>query len=512
MKKAIISFYLIIACLVLTAQEWTIPIITDKTWGFNDVVTIDERDFVLGIGCNSDENGFVAKISKDGEYIDKTVHLPGMVLRYHSAVQLDNGNYMVFGICEDSLCNPDFQRYIRVDIFNSDLVSVASKMYCVDDETFDCFAYPQNGLLLKPILSPTGNIILASAPSYYVEQYGYYQRALQFYELDQNGEIINAKSAPTLSVSSISKIAYEHLSDNVLIAINGGSFPSCSGCPGIYAINNALDIIEKQHLIHIQGGNGANVDNIIEISTDGKWIDDNFMLFSMKRSLHNRSFTYVSLYKLDSALNVYANLRLPPYDSCTWMPNGTSTTYINGSTIFAFTYSAESMLSFDTHQVNVFLVDENLNLLGRKTIKKDGVFSYVGPPSILNDDACIIPLYTSNGTSYPGEPFFQGYMVKFRREDIEITWDVVNETGVKPMGVAYPSPTTSFINIPINETLSNDARIQIFDTKGMKCLDSEVGNTGNLITLDAHNLDAGLYVYKVVSGKREVTSGKFVKE
>ena len=102
--------------------------------------------------------------------------------------------------------------------------------------------------------------------------------------------------------------------------------------------------------------------------------------------------------------------------------------------------------------------------------------------------------------------------MKFRREDIEITWDVVNETESKPTCHAYPNPTTSSINIPINETLSNDARIQIFDAKGMKCLDSEVGNTGDLITLDTHNLDAGLYVYKIVSGKREVTSGKFVKE
>ena len=80
------------------------------------------------------------------------------------------------------------------------------------------------------------------------------------------------------------------------------------------------------------------------------------------------------------------------------------------------------------------------------------------------------------------------------------------------MSVAYPNPTTSSINIPINETISYNARIQIFDAKGMKCLDSEVGNTGDLITLDIHNLDAGLYVYKVVSESREVASGKFIKE
>lgn len=121
-------------------------------------------------------------------------------------------------------------------------------------------------------------------------------------------------------------------------------------------------------------------------------------------------------------------------------------------------------------------------------------------------------VYSRNGIEYPEEPFFYYELTKFRREDIEITWDVVNETGTKPMGIAYPNPTTSTINIPIDETLSNEARIQIFDAKGMKCLDSEIGGTGNLITLNVHNLDAGMYVYKVVSGKHELASGKFIKE
>ena len=207
-----------------------------------------------------------------------------------------------------------------------------------------------------------------------------------FYELDQNGELLNVKSAPTASVSSIEKITYEPHSNNLLIAINGGSFSSCSGVPGIYVADNNLDIIEKQDLIRIQGGLGTNIDNIIEITTDGKWIDDEYIIFNTRKTLHSRSFTYATLYKVDSALNVYANLELPPYDSCTWMPYGTSTMYINDSTVFTFTYSAESMTSLETHQVNVILVDKGLNLLGRKTIKRDGVYSYVGPPSALNDD------------------------------------------------------------------------------------------------------------------------------
>ena len=211
-------------------------------------------------------------------------------------------------------------------------------------------------------------------------------------------------------------------------------------------------------------------------------------------------------------MNVTATLPLPPYDSCTWVPLGTNTAYANDSTIFAVSYCTETMFSYDVCQSNIILVDKDLNLLGRKVLKTNDVLKYVSPPATFNDDGCLILVYSYNGDQFSGEPFAFQELMKFRREDIEITWDVVNETEAKPMGVAYPNPTTSSINIPINETLSNDARIQIFDAIGMKCLDSEVGGTGNLITLDIHNLDSGLYVYKVTSGSQEVASGKLIKE
>ena len=102
--------------------------------------------------------------------------------------------------------------------------------------------------------------------------------------------------------------------------------------------------------------------------------------------------------------------------------------------------------------------------------------------------------------------------MKFRREDIEITWDVVDEKPSKPSGSVYPNPSKGIINIAVEDTFEKEARIQIYDTKGVKCLDSMVGATGSLITLNIHNLDAGMYVYKVVSGNSELASGKFIKE
>ena len=254
--------------------------------------------------------------------------------------------------------------------------------------------------------------------------------------------------------------------------------------------------------------NGAELD---DVACDGHWIDEQYLIVDGEQ-YEGSHFTYHTLFKIDTSMNVTATLQLPPYDSCTWIPMGTNTAYANDSTVFAVSYCRETMSSDIVCQTNITLVDKDLNLLGRKVLKEDNVVKIVRPPATFNDGGCLVMVYSRNGSQYSGEPFSCYELMKFRREDIEITWDVVNETEAKPMGIAYPNPTTNTINIPIDETLSNEARIQIFDAKGMKCLDSEIGNIGNLITLDVHNLDDGLYVYKIVSGKCELTSGKFVKE
>ena len=87
----------------------------------------------------------------------------------------------------------------------------------------------------------------------------------------------------------------------------------------------------------------------------------------------------------------------------------------------------------------------------------------------------------------------------------------INDNNIKP-NLVYPVPAKNQLNIQISEMCAEPYFIAVFDAKGMKCLDSEVGQTGNLITLDIHNLDAGLYIYKEVSESQEVTSGKFIKE
>lgn len=514
MKKSLIIILLALS-LHLFSQEWTTAIEVGRSWTFWDEISVDNGESVLGIGYTSDEDGFLVKIDKYGEYIDRVVHIPGFILRYYSAVQLDNGNYMAFGVCDDSLCDPDFQKHICVNIFDRELEPVGSRVYDVEDDTFECFSNAHRGALLNAVLSSSGTVILAAAPSYYVGATGtgYYYRALLLYELDQEGNILAKKPHASARVTSIREINYEPHSDNLRIALTGGSFSIGTGSPGFYLIDTDLEIVGRQHLNNVQGGWGFEVDYIEDITTDGNWIDGKYMiLHAWKSELNHRTFTYSSLYKLDSALNVYGELRLPPYDSCTWIPSGTSTAYINDSTVFAFTYCAESMYSSDTQQANVLLVDKCLNLLGRKTIRQEYVLARAGVAATFNDEGCVVPITTRSSIYYQGEPFYHLDLMKFRREDIEITWDVVQEPPTMYSCNAFPNPTNGILDIIVNDNFTHEARIQIFDIKGMKCLDSMVGKSGNQIRINLQNLEPGLYIYRLMSGKREIASGKFIKD
>ena len=507
MKKTILIIFLLAFCHSLFSQEWIVSIEMENTWAFNDVIAIDEGESALCIGGTTNKNGLVVKIDKDGEHIDRLVHLQGMILNYFSAVELNDGNYMVFGVCDDSLCDPYYQRYIRVDVFDSDLERVSSRMYSVEDETFDCF-YVFPGMLLNSILSPSGTVILAATPAYLTEQ-GYYRRALQLYELDKQGDILVRKSLPADYASSVGEITYEPHSDYLLMAVEGGSFPNSTGVPGIYVVDTNLDIVSRKDMVKVQGGYAYQVDAIHEITTDGTWIDGDRMLLNTIKSQHNRlTFYYSSLYVIDSALNVYDELRLPPYDSCAWMPRGTSAAYVDDTTVFAITCCAENVYA-DMLQANIILVDKHLNLLGRKTFKDDEFLFKPGQPAVFNDGGCLVPMYARRGG---GDPMFMGCLMKFRRTDIEITWDVVNENGTEEKLSPYPNPTNGIVNIPIPDVANDNARILLFDARGMKCLDSPVGKDGNLVRLDTSNLEPGLYLYRIYCGKGKKTEGKFVKK
>ena len=509
MKKNLLFFILLCTSQVLFAQEWETPI--EGMWFLKDVIPVEGRQCALGVGEIEETaylmDGFIIKIKHDGDYISRRVHAPGMTFQYHSAVQLPNGNFMAFGICDDSLCDPDYQKYLRVDVFDGDLECVSSKMYSVDDDVFDCFYLSSYfGEMMKSVVTKNGTVVLAARPSYYYVNpglYSCYKPVIRFYEFDENGNILKVGDNPLTEsvVGAIKEVTYEPHSDNLMAFVDGGWFGNASGVSGILVVDTALQIVARQSLLQL-----GSAEYVSDNACEGRWIDGNRLIIDLERHI-GASFAYHSLHKVDSALNLYASLRLPPYDSTSWASLGTSTAYVDDSTIFAITYCKKYINGTEPYFTNVILVDKDLNFLGRKVLKAEGTTIVAGQPVAFADGGCLVPIYTQNG-----EDCYYYSLMKFRREDIEITWDVIEEKESNRHTQAYPNPTRGTINIPIGEAACIGGRLQVFDMKGEKCLDCAITKQGNLITLDVQNLEAGMYVYKVVLRNQETISGKFVKE
>lgn len=509
MKKWLFTILLFALNHCLMGQEWAIRLEEERAGWLYDLIHVDEGEHIVGIGTHNIalsqcKDGLIFKSCKDGDILSRVIHLPEKTLEYYSAVQLPNGNLMAFGICDDSLCDYHYQKYLRIDVFDEVLDTVSSQTYCVDDDVFDNFSYPHEGSVMKSIVTHSGTVILATRLSYYNETWNFYASALRLYELDETGAILRMNDTPRLQIGSISEITYIPNTENLMILLDGGVFGYNSGVVGWYTVDTELNVIDRQMMTYL---NGAELE---DVASDGHWIDGQYLIVDGEQ-YEGSHFTYHTLFKIDTSMNVSATLQLPPYDSCTWVPMGTNMAYANDSTIFAVSYCKETMFSSVACQTNIMLVDKDLNLLGRKVLKKENVLKQVSPPAAFNDNACLVMVYSYNGSQYPGEPFACYELMKFRREDIEITWDIIEEKEENLPNV-YPNPTNGIINIPVNKITTCETRIQIYDIKGMKCLDCIINKSGNYITFDTQNLESGLYVYKVVSGNVLLSEGKFVKE
>ena len=134
-------------------------------------------------------------------------------------------------------------------------------------------------------------------------------------------------------------------------------------------------------------------------------------------------------------------------------------------------------------------------------------------PVPLYPNGCFLPIDLFSGSNYQGEGFQRYEVLPVFRDEIIITWDIVDEyQQTATWGGVFPNPTNGTLNIPVEGITPDVSRIQIFNVIGQKCLDCSIGKNGNLITIDTQNLEAGTYLYQVVSADRILTKGKFVKE
>lgn len=503
-------------CQSAKAQQWVVsPEAPYSGIYMKHLTPVDGGTSVLCAGTTYDPedyhntDGFVMKIGRDSSYIVQTTHVPGMRLEYQCATQLVNGNYIVFGVCDDSLSDPNIDHYLRADVFDNSLNPVSSRQYRVNDTLFGYFDL-RGSCDMKSILTDDGTVTLVTSQYRLVNVWNYGH--LCFYEFDSNGDTLRTK-APTANqpqAIGVHRITREPHSGNLQVFIQAGYFGGNIGLSGYKTVSPDFEIVKSQCLYYLAGPDY----NVRSVRSEGRWDEEDHIIVSAEMTLFNNdrtSFYYETLYKIDTLANILRELPLPPLDSCMSAPDDWNTAYANDSTVFVL-YNCGSSLNTNETQVNVALVDNDLNLLGRKVLRPEVAGYRSGPPVVFDDGGCVFPLYNWDYNYGNQKGIKRTSFMKMAREDIEITWNVIPNDGPETPTGAYPNPVHGRLNIPVKSIEPCATRLRILTVKGTLCVDAVVESGGGLISVDVCNLDPGLYVYQVVTSGKVNASGKFVKE
>lgn len=504
----------------LLAQVWEVnfDVPEGRNMVYSECFSADNGNamFIVGRTALSSDytrsvKGVVAKVNAEGNYAMREIQSEGLELKYLCGTQLGNGNFIVFGLCDDSLHADGYQRFLRADVFDGELNLLYTNVYRTDVGGYGGIygddIFRNDDLWCSKI--DDGNVVLVTSPAYYVSNPpgGRYVHNFRFYEFNGFGDTLRSNTIFSESGLGFVDGLFKTPNENELACLTYGGDGEF-----YWIVDEDLNAERKYTLRPIHNGVAGK-----DARCDGHWHDGNQIIVDMEwhtgtgndvlyqHSLHK--------FKLDSNCQLTAELHLPCADSTNWAPYSVNTAYVNDSTIFAITYSGSWWAANDTYQLNVTLVDKDLNLLGRKVIKKKDYCFVCDQPVPLYPNGCFLPIDLFSGCNYQGEEFQKYEVLPVFRDEIIITWDIVDEyQQTATWGGVFPNPTNGKLNIPVNGITPDVSRIQVFDALGQKCLDANIGKIGNLITIDTQNLEAGTYIYQVVSDDGILTKGKFVKE
>ena len=510
---------------VLRAQQWTLgPGELPDPLQLDQILPVDGGSSAIAVGWthipedSHKTDGVVVKVGRGGECVHRTMHVPGMWLAYKCATQLDNGNCAVFGICEDSLSDMnDYGHYLRVDILDTLLQPVSSRLYRVNDTLFGVFSYPISHSAMRTILTEDGTVVLVTSQSRRTSpSLPVLENCLCFYEIDTLGDTLRAK-APMEGThacvgSDIKSVTRSPDSCNTQVFLGCGAFPGGT-VPGFKTVDDDFEIVGSQALHKLPGAQWMT-EIVHDVRSEGRWDSDGHMVVCAEMTYADRqrpTIYHQTLYRIDTLGHNLGEVRLQPVDSCMYAPNPWNTAYADDTTMYVLTYCGTAWWSMET-QVNVTLVDSDMNVLGRKVLRPKHAGYVCGQPAVFDDGGCVFPLYNTDYNYGSERMITQTSLVKIARDDIEITWDVVSDKDLETRTGAYPNPARDVLHIPLGGKGLGHARLRIVDASGAAVVDAPLKAVGDAVTVNVGNLDPGMYAYQVVTDDKTVAKGKFVKE
>lgn len=438
-----------------------------------------------------DVSALIIKVKPDGSYIWRNFNRPDTVSLFNTIAELDNGNYFVTGSYS---AGGDFYSMDRfwVMIFNQNLEVITEKSYGLKTP------YLKYGGVNLSLINQDGDVaVVATNESLYN---GYLRPDFIMFKFNQQGDSLFGRQYVTSSFCKPNSFNIKPGTDSLMMI---GSGLINTGQESLSFIDMDMNILNAIDISGIGGGKSY---------CNGTWINSTEFLMVADQIEHfdkGREY-YFSVFRANISGQNLQELRLDRPDTleyhspCKNLVVATdSLIYVGGS------QSYNAFISRPNRSV-IYLIDRNLNLLGRKDFGGDGN-DFLKGIEATPDNGCFAyaERYNVDSVGYECDVI----MTKFLRKDFVLITSIEDYPLSKTDTKAWPNPATDVLHISLDGLEDGqDFRLRIYNTAGMKYLDKALTTTGNSIQCRINVLPAGTYVYEIVRDRQPMLSGKFIKQ
>lgn len=447
----------------------------------------------IGDFLEADYDGIVFKVFPEGDYIYRRVVKQDTSCQFGSITLLDNGNYMIFGryAVGDTLQIKD---RMLVLILNPELETVMEKTYRLNNDFYVLYGLENNTLL-----DADRNIVYANERL--TPRGGNdYNRDYYFMRFNQQGDTLLTRgyeSWPNVTIGSLRMVP----NTDTLMVIGRGY--NQNGYQEILILDHEFSIIESFDISQDGNPSGKQYSDV--------WLNETEFLMTRNGITDSRKREYyATVSRLNTSGELLQELILDRPDTTEYIAWYKSMSYRNDSTIYiGVNQSYNTIWEAIPMKSVVYIIDKDMNLLGRKDLGGDTSYEIISMVA-TEDDGCMLfgGRYVNNSA-----PDRDIYIWKVLREDFEIITRLTDQPAMALNNKAWPNPADDVLHISLDGLpTGSDFRLQIYNTAGQKFFDKALTATAGSVQCSIGVLPAGTYVYQLQTTAGEAGSGTFIKQ
>lgn len=432
-------------------------------------------------------------IDQCGSYISGEFDYKWANGAFNSAIGLGDDNIFVTAYCTDNETS-DLYDKMWVAVLDPDL-NVKCENYVGVEEPYASYGYVADVVVNKD----NEFVVLAKVAKNVID--GMMQNCdFVFYKFDAQCNLLSSSYLENTSYDSeISDFVYVPNSNNYAVV---GRAMNVTGVNSIFYVDENFDLLSCMPI-----DRPDNYPNYIRpyFVSVGNVYDDNSILMSMQTKNTVSKSEYCPLVlRVDKDMNVLDSIKFERYDATDYVSQYNSIVYVDSDVIYVSSFEIKDMFGVIPNTASVYLIDEELNMLGRKTFELGWFMNilYIQPTI---DGGCVVQAY------YEKESDKIPVICKLNVNDFndEI---VVDEYRTEFVVAGYPNPVSSVLNINVENFKDKKIRVMICDISGRRCLEKDVVIDDKILSLDLSSLKQGLYCCYIIDNSNNVVKKTFVKD